>query len=133
MGGGRNRVAGSNLERDSVKLLKPLFPKACTSRSESRNRDNQKVDLCHTGNLNVQCKNYSKPIKYDEVLDEMPNEKGQMNVIFDRQTRKHPTSGRFMKKGEYVHMHLEDFITLISKTHETDNNITAVTIDTFGK
>jgi hypothetical protein len=128
-----NRTAGNGFEVYSAKLLKHIFPKVVTSRAESRNRDALKVDLCHTGFLNVQCKNYSKPIKYDEVLDEMPNEKGQMNVIFDRQTRKHPTSGRFMKKGEYVHMHLEDFITLISKTHEIDYNITAVTVDTFGK
>jgi hypothetical protein len=128
-----NRTAGHGWELMSIKILRPIFPKAVSSRAESRNRDAAKVDICHTGFLNVQCKNYSKPIKYDEVLDEMPNEKGQMNVIFDRQTRKHPTSGRFMKKGEYVHMHLEDFITLISKTHETDNNTTAVTFDTFGK
>ena len=111
----RNKTVGSQWERDSANLLRPVFPDACTSRSESRNRDNEKVDLCNTGFLNVQNKCYSKPLKYDEVLDEMPVEEGQMNVIFDRQTRKHPTSGRFMKKGEYVHMHLEDFVELIKK------------------
>lgn len=133
MGSKRSRDVGHQWERDSVNLLKPMFPDAGTSRANSRARDDQKVDLCFTGTLNVQNKCYSKIIDYVKTLDEMPNEKGQMNVIFDRQTRKHPTSGRFMKKGEYVHMHLEDFITLISKTHETDNNITTVTVDTFGK
>lgn len=110
-----NRDAGNGYERQCATLLKDIFPKVCTSRSESRNRDNQKVDLCNTGFLNVQCKNYSKRINYDDVLDEMPVEEGQMNVIFDKQTRKHPTSGKFMKRGEYVHMHLEDFVELIKK------------------
>lgn len=114
MGGSRNRSAGHALERDSVKLLREFFPKAVTSRAESRNRDDQKVDLCHTGFLNVQCKCYSKILKYPEILDEMPIEEGQMNVIFDRQTRK-TDNGRFMKRGEYVHMHLEDFLILIRK------------------
>lgn len=114
MAGSRNRQVGHSLERDSVKLLREFFPKAVTSRAESRNRDDQKVDLCHTGFLNVQCKCYSKILKYPEILDEMPIEEGQMNVIFDRQTRK-TDNGRFMKRGEYVHMHLEDFLILIRK------------------
>lgn len=109
-----NRTAGNNYERQCVTLLKEIFPKVCTSRSESRNRDNQKVDLCYTEFLNVQCKNYSKHLKYDDVLDEMPEEEGQMNVIFDKQTRK-SKNGRFMKRGEYVHMHLEDFVELIKR------------------
>lgn len=107
-----NRTAGHNWELACIKLLKHIFPRAVSSRAESRNRDAAKVDICYTEFLNVQCKNYSKCLKYDEVLDEMPIEEGQMNIIFDRQTRKHK-NGRFMKKGEYAHMHLEDFIKLI--------------------
>jgi len=114
-GGSRNRSAGNGFERECVQILKEFYPKCVTSRAESRNRDNQKVDLCYTGFLNVQCKNYSKILKYPEIIDEMPVEEGQMNVIFDRQTRKNK-SGRFMKEGEYVHMRLEDFLELIRKT-----------------
>lgn len=110
-----SRTAGHNWERTCVGLLKEVFPRAVSSRAESKTRDDQKVDICNTEFLNVQCKNYSKRINYDDVLDEMPVEEGQMNVIFDKQTRKHPTSGRFMKRGEYVHMHLEDFVELIKK------------------
>jgi hypothetical protein len=111
-GGSRNRNAGNGYERECVKVLREFFPKVVTSRAESRNRDDQKVDLCYTGFLNVQCKNYSKILKYPEILGEMPVEKGQMNVIFDKQTRR-TDNGRFMKKGEYVHMHMDDFLTLI--------------------
>lgn len=116
MGGTRNRTAGHNWELASAKLLREFHPKVVSSRSESRNRDNQKVDLCHTDFLNVQCKNYSKILKYPEILDELPKEEGQMNVIFDRQTRK-ANNGRFMKRGEYVHMYLEDFLELLRKVY----------------
>jgi len=115
MAANRNRTAGLNFERETARILREFFPKAVTSRAESRNRDDQKVDLCYTGFLNVQCKSYSKILKYPEILDEMPIEEGQMNVIFDRQTRK-TDNGRFMKRGEYVHMHLDDFLELIRKT-----------------
>jgi hypothetical protein len=129
----RNRTSGHNLERDCVKILKPIYPNAVTSRAESRNRDDQKVDLCYTGHLNVQCKNYSKILKYTDILDEMPKEEGQMNIIIDRQTRKSP-NGRFMKVGEYVHMHLEDFIKIMKKyegiidTDVTDTTKNSVTV-----
>lgn len=109
-----NRTAGNTWELVCAKKLEEIFPDVCTSRAESRNRDALKVDLCHTGFLNVQCKNYSKYLKYDEILDEMPVEEGQMNVIFDKQTRK-SQNGRFMQKGQYVHMHLGDFVELIKK------------------
>lgn len=118
----RNRSVGHQLERDAVKLLREFFPRAVSSRSESRNRDDQKVDLCHTGFLNVQCKNYSKSLKYTDILDEMPVEEGQMNVIFDRQTRKSASGKRFIKYGEYVHMHLDDFLELIRRIHENTDN-----------
>lgn len=110
-----NRTAGHSWELMCIKKIKELFPRAVSSRAESRNRDAAKVDICYTEFLNIQCKNYSKHLKYDDVLDEMPVEEGQMNVIFDRQTRK-AANGRFMKKGEYVHMHLDDFIKLIEMT-----------------
>jgi hypothetical protein len=116
MGSSRSRTVGHNFERDSVKLLKEFYPDVCTSRAESKRRDDQKVDLCYTGFLNVQNKCYSKILKYPEILDELPIEEGQMNVIFDRQTRK-TDNGRFMKRGEYVHMHLEDFLELLRKVY----------------
>jgi hypothetical protein len=123
-----SRTAGHNWERECVKLLKDIYPKVVTSRAESRNRDDQKVDLCYTGKLNVQCKNYSKILKYNEVLSEMPIEEGQINVIFDRQTRK-SANGRFMKVGDYVHLSLDDFLKLIEKYENTNNpSMSVITI-----
>ena len=97
----RNRRAGHSWERECVKILVEFFPDVVTSRAESRNRDDQKVDLCYTGFLNVQ--------------SEMPDEEGQMNVIFDKKTRKTP-KGRFVTEGIYVHLKLEDFVELIRKS-----------------
>lgn len=113
MAGSRNRTAGHNWERDCVALLKELYPEVVTSRAESRTRDDQKVDLCYTGELNVQCKNLSQKVDYVKVLGEMPEEEGQINVIFDKQTRKKGT--RFLPAGKYVHLTLDDFMNLIRK------------------
>jgi|TARA_R110002096_G_scaffold232252_5_gene422110 hypothetical protein len=111
----RNRRAGHSWERECVKILIEFFPDVVTSRAESRNRDDQKVDLCYTGFLNVQCKTLKDRVNYVEVLSEMPDEEGQMNVIFDKKTRKTP-KGRFVTEGIYVHLKLEDFVELIRKS-----------------
>lgn len=114
MGGKRNRTAGHKWERDCCKLLVPFFPDVVTSRAESRTRDDLKVDLCNTGFLNVQCKTLSQRVDYVTVLNEMPKEEKQMNVIFEKKTKKSP-KGRFIEEGQYVHMHLSDFLELIRK------------------
>jgi len=115
MSGSRNRTAGHNWERVCCKKLIGIYPDVVTSRAESRTRDDQKVDLCKTGVLNVQCKTRSQKEDYVKVLGEMPDEEGQINVIFDKQTRKKGT--RFLPAGEFVHMHLDDFIDLIRKAN----------------
>jgi len=113
----RNRVAGANWERECAKLLSEFFPDVVTSRSESRRRDDQKVDLCYTDYLNVQCKTLKDRVDYISVLKEMPVEEGQLNVIFEKKTKKSP-KGRFVTQGKYVHMTLDDFIDLIRKIHK---------------
>jgi hypothetical protein len=45
----------------------------------------------------------------------MPVEEGQLNIIFEKKTKKSP-KGRFVTQGKYVHMTLDDFINLIRKT-----------------
>jgi len=72
----RNRNAGHSWERECVKLLSEFFPDVVTSRSESRRRDDQKVDLCYTDYLNVQCKTLKDRVDYISVLKEMPVEEG---------------------------------------------------------
>jgi len=109
-----NRTAGHNWERECVKLLSEFFPDVVTSRSESKRRDDQKVDLCYTDYLNVQCKTLKDRVDYISILKEMPEEEGQLNVIFEKKTSKSP-KGRFITQGKYVHMTLDDFIDLIRK------------------
>jgi len=113
MSGSRNRTAGHNWERVCCKKLIEIYPDVCTSRAESRTRDDLKVDLCKTGFLNVQNKTRSQKEDYVKVLGEMPDEEGQINVIFDKQTRK--KGNRFLSVGEFAHLNLDDFIELVRK------------------
>lgn len=128
MAGSRNRTAGHNLERWCVNLFKTLglFPEAVSSRSESKRRDDQKVDIMYTGIFNFQCKNVATRINYVEVLSEMPVESGRINVIIEKKTKK-STSGRFIEEGKYAHLKLDDLIIILTKLKEyEDNNSTLI-------
>ena len=112
MSANRNRSAGHNYEREIVLLMKSLgWDQAVTSRSESKRRDDAGVDLCFTDPFNIQCKNNSKRVNYIKVLELMPQNEDNINVIFERKTEKKGT--RFFKQGDYVHLSLEDFVQLI--------------------
>lgn len=123
------RTAGHNWERSCVTILKEIYPDAVSSRSESKRRDDQKVDLMYTGRFNVQCKNVNTRVNYVEVLRSMPIEEGRINVIFEKKTKKSPNAGRFLEEGRYVHMDMNDFIGLIRHYEDLlDNNNSTVTI-----
>lgn len=115
----RNRNAGHSYEREKCKDFNIAgFTHVVTSRSESRSRDNQKVDLINknervNGQLpyNVQCKNCSSKLNYNELLNELPNESGIINVVFHKETKKSGT--RFIKKAEYAILHQKDFMRII--------------------
>jgi hypothetical protein len=116
----RNRNAGHGWERECRELLLRYFPNVKTSRAESKSRDDEKVDLCNTGHLNIQCKNVCTRVNYVDLLNEMPDEEGQINMIFEKKTRKTP-SGRFLMEGKYVHLRLEDMLKLMDIIHlDTD-------------
>ena len=110
----RNRTAGHGWELNCIKQIKDIYPDAVSSRSESRRRDDQKVDLCYTGDFNIQCKNVATRCNYVEILESMPKEEGRINVIFEKKTRK-SANGRFMEEGRYVHLNMNDFIKLIRR------------------
>jgi len=115
----RNRTAGHSYEREKCKDFNLFgFVHVVTSRSESRSRDNAKVDLINknertNGQLpyNVQCKNYSTKIDYNALLNEMPDEPGIINVVFHKSTKRVGT--KFIKKAEYAVMRQKDFMKLI--------------------
>lgn len=94
------RNAGHSYERKLAQELREIgFVDCVTSRSESRNRDDQGVDFCYTGPLNIQAKRWKSAPSYHATLAAMPDEPGQMNIIFHK--RPH--------QGEVVVMTGEDF------------------------
>lgn len=98
-----NRTAGHSYERELAERFRQAgFVDCVTSRSESKRRDDQGVDLCYTGPVNVQAKRWKSAPSYHEVLKGMPEESGQVNVIFHKRPR----------KGEVVVMSAEDFMEI---------------------
>ena len=114
-----NRRRGIRWELVCIKAIRHLFPKAVSSRAESRERDAAKVDICFSGDFNIQCKLSNKRVHYEEILESMPVE-GQINVIFNKLTRK---SGKnFLPLGTYAMLTMEDFIKMMEKYVEREQS-----------
>ena len=116
----RNRSAGHAWERECVEMLREIFPNIVTSRSESRSRDDQKVDLINrdefsNGKLpyNFQCKTTANTVNYSKLMDEMPE---GHNIILHKQTKR--SGSRFMLKGRYAVVDIELLITLLKSRHD---------------
>lgn len=98
------RTAGHDYERQLVHDFRAIgFVRCVTARAESKTRDDQGVDLMHTGPLNVQAKRWKSAPSYHAVLRSMPDEPGQHNVIFHKRPR----------EGEVVVMAKADFMEII--------------------
>ncbi|WP_017732699.1 hypothetical protein [Nafulsella turpanensis] len=93
---------GSAYERKIINELKEWFPDAVSSRSESRSLDNQKVDVCYTDPLQVQCKAVEKSLDVHSILNSMPVN-GMMNLVFHKRNN----------QGCIVAMKKEDFYQLL--------------------
>lgn len=125
--GKRNRQAGHSLERGLAEVFRSIgFPHVVTTRSESRSRDNQKIDLMNKDEringrfpYNVQAKNSTAHLKYAKLLSEIPTVPDVMNVIIHKQTEKVGT--RFLPRGQYAILYLKDFLTLIQQRDEQRN------------
>jgi hypothetical protein len=74
------------------------WTKAVSSRSESKNKDDQGIDLCFTDPFSVQAKAVEKLGSIHDVLAKMPND-SNYNVVFHKRNR----------KGTIVAMNIEDF------------------------
>lgn len=105
-----NRRRGIKWELDCIKAVKHIYPKAVSSRAESRARDAAKVDICFTDPFNIQCKLANRRIEYDEILASMPKE-NRINVIFHKLTRKKQKN--FLPLGEYAILPMAEFINLM--------------------
>ena len=121
-GNSRNRVAGQNYEREIAKKLRELgFHDIKCSRECSRLRDSKKVDLCNADEdkngrfpYNIQAKSYNTHVKYAKLLKELEDHNGrnQVNVVFHKLTEK-SVGGKFMPKGEFAILNLDDFYQMM--------------------
>jgi hypothetical protein len=124
MNGKRNRTAGHNFEAWLAKVFRWIgFQHVITTRSGSRLRDSQKIDLMNSdeslcGRLpyNVQAKNVIDRVKYDKLLEELPRINGIINVVVHNRTEKLGT--RFVTKGQYAILTLDDFLLLVQQRDE---------------
>lgn len=123
----RNRTAGHSFELECARLFREAgFSHVVTTRSESRSRDNQQIDLINkdegtNGRLpyNVQCKNKTTKVVYHKILSELPKTPNVVNVVIHKQTEKTAKSGRFLPVGKYAILNLEDFMNIVKKLNES--------------
>jgi hypothetical protein len=105
---GRNK--GHAFERKLMKLFQSLgWLKCRTSRNESRARDDEKVDLCHTAPFNIQAKAVEKLGSLHEVLSSMPREKDNFNLVWHKRNN----------KGSVVAMTEDDFLKILNMLIES--------------
>jgi len=122
--GKRNRSAGNGWERKLAEIFRNIgFPNIVTTRSESRSRDNQKIDLINKDEADngrfpydVQAKNVVGHVKYAKVMAEMVNNAHTIPVIIHRQTEK--ANDRFVVKNDFAILYLDDFLTLVQQRDE---------------
>ena len=93
------RKKGHSYELDIRDWFRELgWSNAVSSRSESKNKDDQGIDLCYTDPFYVQAKAVEKLGSLHEILTKMP--KGtHYNLVFHKRNR----------KGTIVAMTIEDF------------------------
>lgn len=97
------RQKGHSFELQIRDFFKELgYDKCVSSRSESKNKDDQGIDLCYTGPFNVQCKAVENLGSMHRVLGDMPQDENY-NVVFHKRNR----------QGTIVAMTAEDFKELI--------------------
>ncbi len=128
--GKRNRVAGSNWERELAQLFRDIgYPHVITTRQGSRLRDSQKIDLMNSdeskyGRLpyNVQAKNVKGHLQYAKVIEELPKDPGIVNVVLHKQTNK--VNNRFVCTGKYAILHMEDFVNMLKKLKNNESGST---------
>ena len=117
MGSKRNRNAGHIFERTLINRLKQkIYPKAVSSRQESRSADNDGVDLCNTPGIAWQCKSLVNSANYHQLILDLKNKGYPIPVVAHQRTEK-SKKGKFMVKGEYAILELETFIRLLEKLH----------------
>lgn len=137
-----NRSAGHDWELECAEAVREVgFPHVVTCRTESCNRDAQKIDLMNVneavnGRLpyNIQCKNSCQMVPYHVLLTRgrgktvkprsmkgaskiklvhpIPTTEGVVNVILHKYTSNKNESGRFVTQGKYAILKMDDFLKM---------------------
>lgn len=115
-----NRRRGHSFELEVIHDLKEVYPRAVSSRQESRSLDAQKVDICYTPPFNFQCKVHTQRVDYSGILDSMP--KTGINVVLHKYAVR--TKSNFITKGKYAILKYEDFLNLLNE-RKKDNTVSA--------
>lgn len=119
-----HRAAGYDYELTVRNWFRAIgYPHLVTSRSESRSRDNLKIDLINRDEVtngripyDIQVKNVCHHLKYKEILDEIKPTKNIIRVIFHKLTEKTgKTKTIFVHKGHYAIMHADDFLKMAAE------------------
>lgn len=115
----RNRTAGNQYERDIVNELKELgFSTVVTSRSESRNMDNSKVDIFDPEDnfpFYIQNKVLKTYPNLNELIHGEDVNKKRPLIVFHKKVIKKNT--RFFTEGEFVSMDKQIFYDLLMQAY----------------
>ncbi len=133
MGSKRNRQAGNKYEVDLVNELKSMAYSVVTSRSESRNMDNKKVDVFSPPGTAesevfpyyIQAKFTSVSPSYATLLSTMPSDRP--GLVFHKKAESYKCKDdkvRHRSVGEFVIMTKELFYELLKrKTGESEEAV----------
>lgn len=101
MSGKASRDKGKYYEIKIVNELKEIYPKAVSSRKESKATDDKQKDIMYTGEFCIQCKAQERFAKYSETLKEMKrNFPDEIPLIFHKRNHK-PETVTLLKKDFY--------------------------------
>lgn len=109
---GNVRRKGHNWERKVVNDLKPIFPKAKTSRAVSLSEDAKGIDVVNTGKIAIQCKNYQIKPNFNVELRKMKTKKIKVLAFKWNKIRGND--------GEFAVLHWEDFLRYLLYVKVTD-------------
>lgn len=119
----RNKAAGNKYECDLANELRELGFEVVTSRAESKNMDNKKVDIFSplgtdpdkTFPFYLQAKFTSANPSYNKLLEEMP--KDRAGLVFHKKSESYECKDskvRHRSTGEFVIMRKQDFYNLLN-------------------
>lgn len=117
---GYSKAKGSNYERKIVNELKELTGNAriCTARSESRNLDNDKIDIADPDNVMdfyVQTKATQNTPSIKKINEEVGRKDKPLAIFWNAQEKR---TSNIISVGEYVVITKEHFYDLIRPKYE---------------